>query len=157
MTKFVQLSADSTTVIGEFGAPQNPDIYPGYSAIADNDARYDAWQTKQGTPAQYSAAIATGIQVTSTGTPALNGAYAVDAVTQVQVQAVSLYIQVNAKFPAGQTSLPWPTTRNSVTSPAAWQAIATAAADYVTHLNLWLRTVAAGGTATIPSSSVKIP
>src|SRR5258708_29496142 len=108
MTKFVQLSADSTTVIGEFGAPQNPDIYPGYSAIADNDARYDAWQTKQGTPAQYSAAIATGIQVTSTGTPALNGAYAVAAVTRVQAQPGSLNIQLNAKYPAAHTPLPSP-------------------------------------------------
>src|SRR5258708_14594528 len=135
MTKFGQLSADSTTVIGEFGAPQNPDIYPGYSAIADNDARYDAWQTKQGTPAQYSAAIATGIQVTSTGTPSLNGAYAVAAVTQVHVQALSLYIQVNARFPSGQTSLRRPPTCNIFTIPTAWKAIATAAYDSVSPLN----------------------
>ena len=84
-------------------------------------------------------ALPTSVQVNSTSTPALSGVYAFDAETQSKILAVSLYIQVNAKFPAGHTSFPWPDvtgTMHVFTSTAQFQALASALADYATALDL---------------------
>lgn len=53
------------------------------------------------------AVLATGCQIVSTSRPALNGTYPIDPASQSKIQATALYIQVNGKFPAGKTSLPW--------------------------------------------------
>src|ERR1700733_12279358 len=51
----------------------------------------------------------TSVAVVSKSTAAaLSGTYAFDATTQSKILAVSLYIQVNGKFPAGQMPFPWP-------------------------------------------------
>ena len=92
----------------------------------------------------------TGLQVTSTSTPSINGTYAYDEVTQARINAVSTYIVVNNKFPAGQTQLPWPDaggTLHLFTTPALFQSFASAVADFVAALDL-------GGN---PPTTVTIP
>jgi hypothetical protein len=79
----------------------------------------------------------TTIAVNSTSSPALNGSYAFDATTQSKMLAVSLYISVNGKFPAGQTTFPWPDASgamHSFTTTAQFRSLATALADYATAL-----------------------
>jgi hypothetical protein len=79
------------------------------------------------------------MQLVSTSTPALNGAYAVDSATQQRAAAVSLYIQVNGKFPAAQTALSWPDASGAphvFPTTAEFQAFATALADFVAALDL---------------------
>lgn len=81
----------------------------------------------------------TSVQVNSTSTPSLSGVYAFDAVTQSKILAVSLYIQVNGKFPAGQMPFPWPDasgTMHMFTTTASFQSLASALADYATALDL---------------------
>jgi hypothetical protein len=79
------------------------------------------------------------MQVASTAAPTLNGVYAIDPATQQKVQAISLYIAVNGKFPAGQMALPWPAgggTLHQFQTTAEWQAFATAMGDFVAAVDL---------------------
>lgn len=104
--------------------------------------------------------LAAGLAITSSAYPALDGTYAIDPATQSQIQATALYIQVNGHFPAALSSLPWPDlagANHSFTTTAEFQAFATAAADYVTQINLQAHIEADGGTPSWPSASVSIP
>jgi hypothetical protein len=79
------------------------------------------------------------MQVASTAEPALNGTYAIDPASQQKVQAISLYIAVNGKFPGGQSQQAWKDAAGIVhvfTSTAEWQALATAMADFVAAIDL---------------------
>jgi len=79
------------------------------------------------------------VQIASTSTPALDGTYAIDAATQAKVQAIALYIQVNGRFPAGVSALPWPDSAgvpHTFPTTAAFLAFATALGDTVTAIEL---------------------
>ena len=89
--------------------------------------------------------IPTTVQVNSTSTPALDGAYSFDSTAQAKLMAVSLYVQVNGKFPANQTRFPWydaTGTPHLFTTTTQFQAFASAIADYDTNLSLGLATAA---------------
>jgi hypothetical protein len=79
------------------------------------------------------------MQLVSTSTPALNAFYPIDPTSQQKVQAISLYVAVNNKFPAGQTAQAWPDvngTMHQFATTAQWQAFATAMADFVAAIDL---------------------
>ena len=81
----------------------------------------------------------TSMQLVSASTPALNGTYSIDSRSQQKVQAISLYAQINGKFPAGQSAQAWPDssgTAHAFPTVAAWQAFATAMGDFVAALDL---------------------
>lgn len=104
---------------------------------------------------QANAAITSGLHITSTSMPTLNGTYAIDGISQGKLAAVSTYILVNSKFPGGATEYPWidlaqqphvfPTT-------ATFQAFATAIADYVAALDMIIAT----GSGTLPPSTTAL-
>ena len=76
----------------------------------------------------------TSLQITSTSYPALNGYYPIDPMSQQKIQGLSLYVAVNGKFPAGQSTQPWPDisgTFHQFPTIAEWQAFATAMGDFV--------------------------
>jgi hypothetical protein len=100
-------------------------------------------QAAQGVMANKDALLAqkvpTSVSVVSTGTPALNGDYGIDPATQQKAMGIALYISVNGRFPAGQTTLPWPDvngTPHVFETTAQFQSFATAIGDYVTALAL---------------------
>lgn len=152
-----------SNVLRSDGANIPPDI-----KNADWQA-YLAWRAAGNTPdpspaptvqQQADAAIAAGLAIASTGTPAINGTYALDDGQQTNLANVSIYIAVNNRFPAGQSSLMLRLADGkliSIPSTAAWQAIATAIADYIAHLKIQLVVAARGGTPSWPSASVTIP
>lgn len=110
--------------------------------------------------ADLSAKIAAGLAITSATYPALDGTYAIDPATQSKIQAVSLYIEVNGKFPAGYTAFPWEDVSgltHTFPTTAEFLAFASAEADYVTRINLQSQVEAAGGTPSWPSASATIP
>lgn len=84
--------------------------------------------------ATYNALIAGGLRITSTGTQAINGTYSADPQTRADMQGVVSYIQQHNAFPANRPALPVPVAGGAVIvpSPAAYLAIATAIADFVT-------------------------
>lgn len=145
-------------VTGVFANPQ-PQI-SGYAQIADGDPRLSTFALRQSVPTQYQAAIIAGLTITSSGTPSLNSIYAIDPGTQAKIEAVALYIAVNGKFPAGQTSLAWADLSGAVhgfPTTAQFQAFATAVGDYVANLDLTQATLLAGRAANWPASSATIP
>jgi hypothetical protein len=105
---------------------------------------------------QAAAAMLQGLAITSTGTPALNGTYGVDPMSQGRVASISTYILVNGNFPGAMATYPFidmsgaphvfPTT-------ASFQAFATACANYVAAVDF----VAATGTGTLPVATATIP
>ena len=70
---------------------------------------------------------------------ALNGTYAIDPATQMKIQAVSLYIAANGRFPAGLSAMPWPDSSGTLhyfPITAEYMAFSTAIADAVTRIDL---------------------
>ncbi|HTV45760.1 MAG TPA: hypothetical protein VMF05_10620 [Stellaceae bacterium] len=139
----------------------SPQPQPGWNATATNNAW--SFAAPPAPPAttptlaqQAQAALAAGIEIASTSTPALNGVYACDPVSWAKVQGTSLYISVNARFPAGMTSLPWADLAGAVhtfTTTAEFQAFATAMGDYVTELQM----AVIGQATALPAQPVTIP
>jgi hypothetical protein len=100
---------------------------------------YQAWLAAGNTPTPYAAPPPAGVQIASASTPAINGIYAIDPASQQRIAAVSLYIQVNGKFPAAQMVLPWPDAAgepHAFPSVTLFQAFATALADFVAAVDL---------------------
>ena len=102
-------------------------------------------------------AIAAGVQITSTSTPALNGTYACDDAAQARINRVYALIQRGggAVFPAGLTSLPWPDESGALhtfTGVAEFLAFETAVGNYVLALDM----IQAANSGTLPSSTVNI-
>src|SRR5271169_3063131 len=97
-----QLTAGAGVVRESDGA-----AIPADARNADWQA-YQAWFVGGGTPdpaptpsaaqqaqTKYNAAIAAGVALTSTGSSALNGSYAIDTASQQKIASVALYIAVN--------------------------------------------------------------
>lgn len=104
---------------------------------------------------QAQAALAAGVQITCTSTPALNGTYSITPSAQSKIQAVSLFILVNSKFPGGGSTMAWADVAGAAhvfPSTAEFQAFATAVADYVAALDAAIL----GQTTTLPPSTVTI-
>lgn len=97
---------------------------------------------------------ASGVAVISTQTPALDGTYMIDPASQHRIAAISLYIQVNSRFPAGLTSFSWfdaAGVPHSFPTTAEFQSFATALADFVAALDL-----AAAGAGSVPPQPIAI-
>jgi hypothetical protein len=110
--------------------------------------------------AKAAAAIAGGIAITSTSSPALNGTYVIDQTAQEEIVAISLYIQENNIFPEGLTSLVWldfSQLPHVFTSTTTFQAFAKAVADYVTGVDLAVMSMSSGGNPTWPQAAATIP
>ncbi|MGP0058399.1 MAG: hypothetical protein ACLPID_03815 [Beijerinckiaceae bacterium] len=102
---------------------------------------YQAWLAAGSTPNPYVAppAPVTSVQIVSTSVAPPNGTYAIDPATQQKAAAVSLYIQVNGRFPAAQSQLAWPDasgTPHAFPTTASFQAFATVLADFVAARDL---------------------
>jgi len=86
------------------------------------------------------AALAAGLTITSTSTPAINGTYAVDSKTTDEITSVTTFILTNGAFPNGTSTFPWPDASNTphiFPSVAVFKGWATAIANYVSALNLY--------------------
>ncbi len=100
-------------------------------------------------------AVASGITITSTATPALNGTYACDANTTAEINAEVTSIILNGTFTDGTSTLAWPDVSNVSHSftVAQFKTFATAVAAFVTGVNKYARGVA----SSLPSITVTIP
>jgi len=103
-------------------------------------------------------AINAGIILTSTGTPALNGTYAVNQAAQANINAISTYILVNGNFPGGGSTLPWYDTSgvaHTFPSTAAFQDFASAVATFVAAVAIYANSN--GESGSLPSNALTIP
>ena len=103
------------------------------------------------------AAIAAGLTITSTGTPAVNGTYACDATSVSNFNAVETYVLRNSTFPGPASQQAWVTQTGAVVvipNTTVFNEIATAIANYVALVQLYA--YSGGQTGSLPASSVTI-
>jgi hypothetical protein len=100
-----------------------------------------------------------GLSITFTANSALSGTYPVDPTTQQNLASVSIYITVNSKFPAGQTTISWQDINGNPHSgftTSQFQAFASAIADYVAAVDLARGVLGIGNPVNWPSASITI-
>ena len=105
MTQYVELSTDGTAVTTLYAGPQQTDNKPTYAELADGDARVTAYRNKTAGALAYAAALGAGCPISSTGTPALDGTYAIDQAIQGAITSEHVYIATTGKFTNGQDTL----------------------------------------------------
>lgn len=91
--------------------------------VAVNDQTYVAWLSSGGMPTKIANATelvqvllqqwaplvqASGLQVSSIGTPALNGTYAIDSASQAQITSLSTGIAAGKPLPGGGSTFNYP-------------------------------------------------
>ncbi|MDR3562046.1 MAG: hypothetical protein P4N59_11510 [Negativicutes bacterium] len=102
--------------------------------------------------------LAKGLTITSTGTPAVNGTYAVNQTVLDNISGIEVAVLANGSFLTGATQ-PFVLQNGSeviIPSVAVFKEIATAIGVFYDEAVLAAQAQAAGGTATWPSSSVII-
>jgi hypothetical protein len=137
----------------------SPQPRPGWTATLGTGGTW-AFAAPPAPPAptlaqQAQAALLSGLAITSTSTPTLNGTYAIDVASQQKINSVALFVAVNQNFPGGTTSYPWldmSGTAHTFPSIAEFDAFATAVANYVAQLDMIIVT----NTGTLPASTVTI-
>ena len=89
-------------------------------------------------PQQAQALLATGLAVTSMGTPTLNATYPADAATQQKVASIELRLAAGLGFPGGVATLPWKDITGAwhAMTPAAFAAFANALSSFVAACDL---------------------
>ena len=109
---------------------------------------------------QAAAAIGAGLTITSTGTPALNGTYAVASGVpfgREDIGTEAQFVSTFSEFTNGTTTLQWPLIdgKTFVTFPttASFMAFAKAAAQFYAAC----KAVAATGAGSLPAASATIP
>lgn len=126
--------------------------------LAADQAIYAAQQAALAPQKNAAAALAAGIVLTSTGTPALNGTYATNAKAQADLNAIITYILLNNAFPAGVPQMPWPDSSGTMhlfPSTASFQAFATILANFVATVTIYGNS--GGAIGSIPSNQLTIP
>jgi hypothetical protein len=108
---------------------------------------------------QYTAAISSGIVLTSTSTPALNGTYGVATTDQANISSEALFISTFQEFSTDTDTMGWADSSGAIhTFPntTLFMAFAKASAQYVSACKQALITLTRGGTATFPSNAITI-
>lgn len=99
-------------------------------------------------------ALAAGIEVVSAGTPALNGIYTVDQLSQMDIIAIETSINAGKGFPGGATTLNYPDASGSLHtfSETQFTDFAAAVRDFVYAC----KSVISGQSTVAPTSNVTI-
>ncbi len=159
-----------------FCGPQDETIYPNQGTVAASDARWAAYYAAV-TPAmrvglavptsappaptlaqQATALIAAGLTIASTGTPAINGTYAVASGVpfgREDIGTEAQFISTFSEFTNGAQTLEWPLTNGTfVTFPstAAYMNFAKAAAQFYAAA----KAVVALNAGVLPAAAVTI-
>lgn len=135
---FVQLNADTTKVLTVYLEHQSVVAdKPGYAEIADDDARFLAWQAAQAAKETYAAALVAGCQLQSTGTPMLDGIYAIEGSSWADMKDEAQYVSTFGAFSAGIAQLAWALPAGAqinFATTAQFLAVVRALGDYLTAL-----------------------
>ncbi|CAG9244899.1 conserved hypothetical protein [Paraburkholderia caribensis] len=168
---------DSTGAVVAFYDSVDSPVPQGVTAIAITDAQWQTcisnpgWTVATGalvapappTAAELAAqaliqsaqlALAIGLKIASTSTPALNSTYAVDQLSQSDIIAIETSLNAGKGFPGGSTTFSYPDAAGALHtfSAASFTNLAAAVRDFV----YGCRAVIAGASTTLPSTSVTI-
>lgn len=130
---------ETTPTAAQLGA-----AFPGYSQAS----------AQATLSAQATAALLAGLQITSTGTPALNGTYACDQLSQMDIIAIETSLNAGKGFPGGATTFNYPDTTGAMHSFSAtnFANFAAAIRDFVYAC----KSVITGQSGTLPSGAATI-
>jgi len=156
MQIYVQFSdAAQTAIVSVFACAQDPAAFANLGTVEDTDQRYLAFINPAPTAAQKAAALlAAGLAITSTGSSALNGTYACDALSQADIVAVETSLNAGKGFPGGATTFSYPDVSGTLHSfsEASFTDFAAAVRDFVYAC----KSYAAGQTTTLPAATATI-
>lgn len=109
-------------------------------------------------PLQFAEKLATGVQLTWSVSTSLNGTYAVDPATQLNVIAEMLAIVVNNAFGDGGNTRPWPDVSGQLhtINITQFKLFATTIQLYVNQLYATLNALLAQQSASWPSNQISI-
>ena len=133
--------------------PATPDVMVGWTHSGDGFAPPAPPVLSAADRA--TAALASGIEIVSSGTPAISGTYPLDALSQFKILSISAYISINGKFPGEMTvfsRLDTAKVPHVFPNPALFLVWATAVADYVAALEQIIET----GSGTLPAQPTEI-
>lgn len=104
------------------------------------------------------ALMSSGVVLTSTGTPALNGTYATDVNAQQEITSIMTGIADGLGLPGGGSTFGYQDTSGIIHQFDAthFSNLAKAIRDFVYNCDAALATIQAGGTASFPSNQVTI-
>jgi len=125
-----------------------------------SDARIVAYPNPSPAPAaRYANAPAARIAITSTATPALNATYSTTMTAQSNVAGIAASIGAGQGLPNAASTIDWLNATGTSHTFTAEQflTLADSIRNYVYALQIAEATLAAGGTASWPTSSVTIP
>ncbi len=107
---------------------------------------------------EYESLLSGGIVLTSTGTPALNGTYSVNAAAQHNISGVMSGIANGMGLPGGGSTFSYQDSSGAFHAfdVTHFTALAKAVRDFVYGCDVALATAQAGGTPTWPSNQVTI-
>ncbi|CAG9252426.1 hypothetical protein BDI4_340058 [Burkholderia diffusa] len=143
-----------------YGVPD--DAQPGWivTHAADGSVSFAAPPPTPPTPVQqYAKAIAMGLAVTSTTTPALNGTYGISEVDAANISAEAQFIALYSEFTNSATTFPWADASgqpHTFPDTATFMAFAKAAAQYVSGCKQTLIALQAGNAASFPSNAITL-
>ena len=140
-----------------------PDVAPGWTYDGSVFAAPIAPPVPPLTAAQLAAAalaaaMAAGIALTSTGNPALNATYALDSISQGQINNIGIYANAFGYFPDGGPTGAYPDANSvpHVFTLAQFVAFFHAVASLVFQLQIQAGIMAAGGTPVWPPQTATI-
>jgi hypothetical protein len=114
---------------------------------------------RQAAAAALQQAIAAGLAITSTSTPALNATYPLDPETLFEITAVEAGIAGGQGLPLGAATVTFVDISGNPVSftPAQFTAWAAAIRNYFAALKQWARALAAGQQVAAPAATAAIP
>lgn len=138
-------------VFPTYATPQQlTSAFPGYAAAV----------AAQQAQASFASALATGLAVSSTGTPAFSATFALDPTTQSELAGIAGRVALTGTFPGGGTSYAFPDINGaqvSIPTVALFKNFFAAYGDYLQALNQAAAIAQAGGAWSPPSSTKTIP
>lgn len=121
---------------------------------APTAAQLAAQQAPQAIASSVSSAFATGLEIISSSMPSVNGTYAIDQLSQMDIIAIETSLNAGKGFPGGGATFNYPDTSGTMHafSETNFTDFAAAVRDYVYAL----KSVIAGASTTLPSNSTTI-
>lgn len=117
-----------------------------------------AYRNKLAAPTLYAACLRSGIVVTSTASPALNGAYPVDNAAQNAIGNILQSYAALGQFPNGGQTMPYPTTISPAFTPAQLTALAKVMGQYAYGCAAARdQTLSTGAAFIVPTNALTIP
>ena len=149
---YLSFASVNGTPLGGFPAALRPDVAPELTAA--QIAAQQAVVAQATLAGQANAALLADLAIVSSGSPPINGTYACDQLSQMDIIAIETSLNAGRGFPGGATAFNYPDVTGAAHSfsEANFTDFAAAVRDYLYAL----KSVIAGASSAMPSASTTI-